>query len=115
VILIRNGTTGRFLTAVRGSENAAASIGINATALRVTSFAALRWRRRGRRSAHRHGRPGRTGGSDPDLPDILGIAWVVLVVTLGSRTVDGAVNAGLSFVLFQWLLEDGLHSPRACS
>jgi hypothetical protein len=48
-------------------------------------------------------------GQTPTFPTILGIAWVVLVVTLGSRTVDGAVNAGLSFVLFQWLLEDGLH------
>ena len=41
VILIRKGTTGRFLMAIRGSETAAASIGINATALRITLFAHL--------------------------------------------------------------------------
>src|ERR1039457_2997495 len=39
VILIRKGSTGRFLAALRGSETAAASIGINATALRITVFA----------------------------------------------------------------------------
>jgi branched-chain amino acid transport system permease protein len=109
VILIRNGTTGRFLTAVRGSENAAASIGINATALRITSFA-LSAGVAGIGGAL-IGMVGRLVqvGQEPTFPTILGIAWVVFVVTLGSRTVDGAVNAGLSFVLFQWLLEDGLH------
>ena len=109
VILIRNGTTGRFLTVVRGSENAAASIGINATALRITSFA-LSAGVAGIGGAL-IGMVGRLVqvGQEPTFPTILGIAWVVFVVTLGSRTVDGAVNAGLSFVLFQWLLEDGLH------
>ncbi len=48
-------------------------------------------------------------GNVPTYPTILGIVWVVLVVTLGSRTIDGAVNAGISFVVFQWLLEDALH------
>lgn len=109
VILIRNGTTGRFLTAVRGSENAAASIGINATALRVTSFAlSAGVAGVGGALIAMVGQDARVGQT-PTFPTILGIAWVVLVVTLGSRTVDGAVNAGLSFVLFQWLLEDGLH------
>ncbi len=109
VILIRNGTTGRFLAAVRGSENAAASIGINATALRVTSFAlSAGVAGVGGALIAMVGQDARVGQT-PTFPTILGIAWVVLVVTLGSRTVDGAVNAGLSFVLFQWLLEDGLH------
>lgn len=108
VILIRKGTTGRFLAAIRGSETAAASIGINATALRVQSFAL---------SAAVAGIGGgliamvsqdvRVGDA-PTFPTVLGIAWVVLVVTLGSRTVDGAVNAGISFVVIQWLLEDAL-------
>jgi ABC-type branched-subunit amino acid transport system permease subunit len=109
VILIRKGSTGRFLAAIRGSETAAASIGINATALRITVFAL---------SAAVAGIGGSliamSGqlvqvGNVPTYPTILGIAWVVLVVTLGSRTVDGAVNAGISFVVFQWLLEDALH------
>jgi ABC-type branched-subunit amino acid transport system permease subunit len=109
VILIRKGTTGRFLTAVRGSETAASSIGINATALRVTLFAL---------SAGVAGVGGALivmtardvrVGDAPTFPTFIGIAWVVLVVTLGSRTVDGAVNAGVSFVVVQWLLEDALH------
>ena len=109
VILIRNGTTGRFLNAVRGSEDAAASIGINATALRVTSFAlSAGVAGVGGALIAMVGQDARVGQT-PTFPTILGIAWVVLVVTLGSRTVDGAVNAGVSFVLFQWLLEDGLH------
>ena len=31
----------------------------------------------------------------------LGLAWVVLVVTLGSRTVEGAINAAVGFVFFE--------------
>jgi len=31
----------------------------------------------------------------------LGLAWIVLVVTLGSRTVEGAINAAVGFVFFQ--------------
>ena len=41
VILIRNGTTGRFFAAIRGSETAASSIGINATRQRIMLFALL--------------------------------------------------------------------------
>ena len=39
VILVRSGTTGRFLDALRGSETAAASIGINPTRARIVAFA----------------------------------------------------------------------------
>ena len=109
VILIRKGTTGRFLLAIRGSETAAASIGINATALRITVFAlSAAVAGIGGGLIAMSGQDVRVGDA-PTFPTILGIAWVVLVVTLGSRTVDGAVNAGISFVVFQWLLEDGLH------
>ena len=109
VILIRKGTTGRFLTAVRGSETAASSIGINATALRITLFAL---------SAGVAGVGGALivmtardvrVGDAPTFPTIIGIAWVVLVVTLGSRTVDGAVNAAMGYVIVNWLLADALH------
>jgi len=108
VILIRKGTTGRFFAAIRGSETAASSIGINATRQRIVLFAI---------SAAIAGVGGgliamlsedvRTGES-PTFPAIFGVAWVVIVVTLGSRTVDGAVNAAMSFVVFRWLLEDAL-------
>jgi ABC-type branched-subunit amino acid transport system permease subunit len=109
VILIRKGTTGRFLAAIRGSEAAAASIGINATILRVTLFAvASAIAGIGGALLAMVAQDIRVG-QGATFPAIIGIVWVVLVVTLGSRTVDGAVNAAISFVVVQWLLEDALH------
>ena len=102
VILIRKGTTGRYLAALRGSDAAAASIGINATAQRVKLFAF---------SAFVAGLGGAMltlhveNASPRDTISILGLVWVVLVVTLGSRTVDGATNAAIGFIIFAWLLE----------
>ncbi|HUF85244.1 MAG TPA: hypothetical protein VMQ81_11710, partial [Acidimicrobiia bacterium] len=110
VILVRNGTTGRFLAAMRGSETAAASIGINATRQRIILFAF---------SAAIAGVGGSLLGmlnersSSQDWPTLIGVVWVVLVLTLGVRTVDGAVNAGMSFVLISYLLEDLLHLPES--
>ena len=105
VIFVRSGTTGRYFAALRGSETAAASVGINGTRQRVLLFAL---------SA---GIAGLAGGlfamnssvvrfDTQEYQALFGAAWVVLVVSLGSRTVDGAVNAAISFVLFQWLLSD---------
>ena len=109
VILIRKGTTGRFLTAIRGSEAAAASIGINATVLRITLFAVASAVAGIGGALFAMVAQDIRVGQGATFPTIIGIAWVVLVVTLGSRTVDGAVNAGISFVVVQWLLEDALH------
>ena len=110
VILVRNGATGRFLAAMRGSETAAASIGINATRQRITVFAF---------SAAIAGVGGSLLGmlnersSSADWYTLLGIFWVVLVLNLGVRTVDGAVNAGMAFVLVSYLIEDLLHMPES--
>lgn len=102
VVFIRRGTTGRALDALRGSEVAATAIGINPNRARVTVFAL---------SA---GIAGLGGGllatmqqtvNAEDFPALLGIFWVVIVVTLGARTVEGAVNAGMAFVLFPVILE----------
>jgi len=103
VILIRKGTIGRYLGALRGSETAAASIGVNATSLRIIMFSLAA------------GVAGLGGGliamsqgrAEPvaTYPALFGVVWVVLVVTLGSRTVDGAVNAALGLIVTQWLLE----------
>ena len=101
VILIRKGTTGRLLAALRGSDPAAASVGINGMSLRIILF------------AFAAGVAGLGGGlltlhfenaTPNETLSILGIVWVVLVVTLGSRTVDGAANAAIGFVVFAWLL-----------
>jgi ABC-type branched-subunit amino acid transport system permease subunit len=103
VILIRKGTIGRYLGALRGSETAAASIGVNATSLRIIMFSLAA------------GVAGLGGGLigmsqgrvEPvaTYPALFGVVWVVLVVTLGARTVDGAVNAALGLIITQWLLE----------
>src|SRR5262249_15542937 len=42
---------------------------------------------------------------------LFGFLLVVLVVSLGARTVDGAVNAALGFVLFPLLIADELGLP----
>ena len=104
VIFIRKGTTGRAMAALRGSDPAAASIGINARALRITLF------------AFSAGVAGLGGGlltlhaqnaTPRETVSFLGIVWVVLVVTLGARTVQGAANAALGFVIFStWLLPE---------
>ena len=109
VILIRKGTTGRLLAALRGSDPAAASVGINGMALRITLFALAA------------GVAGLGGGmltlhfqnaTPNETISILGIVWVVLVVTIGARTVDGAANAAISFVVFAWLLGELGLPPR---
>ncbi len=103
VIFIRKGTVGRYLSALRGSESAAASIGINATSLRIILFSL---------SAGIAGLGGgligmAQGQVEPTAtyPALFGVVWVVLVVTLGARTVDGAVSAAIGFVVIQWLFE----------
>jgi branched-subunit amino acid ABC-type transport system permease component len=101
VILVRRGTTGRYLDALRGSELAATSIGINPKRARITAFAL---------SAGIAGLGGgllatQTGrATSTDYVFVLGLFWVVVVVTLGSRSVQAAITAGLSFMLVPELL-----------
>ncbi len=97
VIQVRNGTTGRYLSAVRGSEVAAASVGINPMRARIVAFAL---------SAGIAGVGGALLASyeghanKVDFNATLGLFWVVIVVTLGPRTVEGAIQAAIGFVLF---------------
>jgi branched-chain amino acid transport system permease protein len=105
VIWVRSGTTGRFLDALRGSETAAASVGINPTRWRITAFAL---------SAGIAG----VGGSLLAMRDESAnftsnfvaqwsLVWVVIVVSLGARTVEGAIQAAIGFIFFQRIvLED---------
>jgi branched-subunit amino acid ABC-type transport system permease component len=106
VILLRKGTTGRYLAALRGSETAAPSIGINPTGARIIVFSisAAIAGLGGGLYAMLNG--GLYPGGDPNFSALYGLVFVVLVVTLGARTVDGAVNAGLGFVLSQVLLDE---------
>ena len=98
VVAVREGTTGRFLDAVRGSETAAASIGISSTRARIVTFGL---------SAGIAGVGGALlttyeGTYTPtNWSTFLGLFWVVIVVTLGPRTIEGALQAAFGFVLFQ--------------
>jgi branched-subunit amino acid ABC-type transport system permease component len=99
VIAIREGTTGRVLAALGGSEPAAASIGISATRARITVFALS-----AAIAAVGGGLLAMYEGSvnyNPDFVYFQSLFWVVLVVSLGSRTVEGAVQAAIGFAAFQ--------------
>lgn len=104
VILIRRGTTGKYMDALRGSETASAAIGISGARSRVVAFAV---------SA---GIAGLGGGMlamldmqanyTANYTPFFGLVWIVLVVTISARTVEGAVVAGFALVLFPELLKD---------
>ena len=102
VIFVRGGTTGRFLDALRGSETAAQAIGINPARARIIAMAL---------SAGIAGLGGgllatQSGLAQPaDYNSFLGLYWVVLVVTLGSRTVEGGIQAGIGFIVVDELLK----------
>lgn len=101
VILVRKGTTGRYLAALRGSEVAAATIGINANRAKVTVFAL---------SAAIAGVGGamlaslqKTTNAD-SFNVTLSLVFIVLVLTTGARTVEGAANAGMGFIFIPEIL-----------
>jgi len=103
VRLARHGSTGRFLLALRGSESAAVALGINPVRQRIVAFALAA------------GIAGFGGGLmatfrgsvnyDVNFRFLLGLVWVVVVVTVGARTVRAAVVAGVGFTLLPELLE----------
>jgi branched-subunit amino acid ABC-type transport system permease component len=104
VMLVRRGTTGRFLDALRGSETAAGAIGINPARSRVLAFAL---------SA---GIAGLGGGLlamldtqanyAANYSPFYGLVWLVLVVTISARTVEGAIVAGFALALMPELLKE---------
>jgi branched-subunit amino acid ABC-type transport system permease component len=105
VIQVREGTVGRTLRALRGSEVAAQSIGISPARARLTAFAV---------SAFIAG----IGGAllamhqenvnyGSNFAPFVALFWLVLVVSLGSRTVEGAAQAGAAFALFDAIVLKG--------
>jgi len=99
VIRVREGTVGRTLQALRGSEAAAESIGVSPVSARVTAFAL---------SASIAGLGGallsiqqQNVNYAGNFSPFAGLFWTVLVVTLSARTIGGAVMAGISFGLFE--------------
>lgn len=113
VIALRGGTTGRFLDALRGSETAAMSIGINPTRSKFVAFSI---------SAAIAGFGGgllvtQTGGAGAtaylaNFPFFLGLVWVVLVVTMGARSVQAAITAGVAFVVVPEIFDGIGISPQ---
>ena len=103
VALIRRGTTGKYLDALRGSETAATAVGISAARMRVIAFAvsaAIAGLGGGLLTMHEE-----QANYGVNFNPLLGLFWLVLVVTLGSRTVEGAIQAGFAFALFPELLD----------
>lgn len=103
VLVLKRGSTGRFLDALRGSETAASAIGINPFAAKVVAFSV---------SAGIAGFGGALLASfngrvdyEANTTYFMGLVWVVLVVTLGARSIQAAITAGLSFVLFAPLID----------
>ncbi len=102
VIFVRRGTTGRYLDALRGSETAATAIGINPASARVLAFAL---------SAGIAGLGGamlaaqETQANGANFLPFVGLFWVVIVVTLGARTVEGAIQAGLAIAFVPEILK----------
>ena len=103
VILVRRGTTGRFLDAVRGSESAAISIGISPARQRLVAF------------IFSAGIAGLGGGLlasfagqasyETSFVFFYGLVWLTLVVSSGSRSVQAAVTGGIAFFIVPKLLE----------
>jgi branched-chain amino acid transport system permease protein len=105
VIRIREGTVGRTLRALRGSEVAAASIGISPARARIVAYAV---------SAFIAGLGGAMLSMHQEnvnytnnFAPFAALFWLVLVVALGSRTVEGAAIAGASFALFDVVILRG--------
>lgn len=103
VVLVRQGTTGRFLDAVRGSSDAAAAIGINATRHRLVTFVA------GAAVAGFGGGLLASFSGEANYAAsftfFFSLVWVVLVITAGARKVQAAVFGGIAFFVVPQLLE----------
>jgi branched-chain amino acid transport system permease protein len=105
VVRIREGTVGQTLRALRGSELAAASIGISPARARIVAFAVSAFIAGigGAMLSMLQGNVNYTNNFAP----FAALFWLVLVVTLGSRTVEGAANAGVAFALFDVVILRG--------
>ena len=98
VWLVQHGTIGEELTAFRGSETGAASIGIDVRRLRVIAFAL---------SAALPGIGGALYASlqqtvsPTDFNYQFSLVFVVVVATVGVYSIAGAIEAGLAYTVLQ--------------
>ena len=101
VLLVRKGTVGRNLAAMRGSETATAGLGVNPSWQRIIVFALS-------------GALAGVGGllhsleqqvvSPTDWNADISLVLVVLVVTTSVTTVEGAIQAGIGFFVTEQIL-----------
>ena len=102
VRLVQRGTIGRFLTAMRGSELGAAGVGVDLAWQRVLAFVL---------SGALAGLGGtllaiqQTVIAPGEFNYQLSLAFVVIVVTTGVGTVEGAIQAGIGLVVLEQLLQ----------
>jgi branched-subunit amino acid ABC-type transport system permease component len=105
VILVRGGTVGSTLQALRGSELAAQSIGISVGRARLIAFAVsgfLAGLGGAMLSMHQE-----NVNYTNNFAPFAALFWLVLVVSLGSRTVEGAIQAGVAYGLFEAIVLNG--------
>ena len=105
VIQVRGGTVGRTLRALQGSRVAAESVGISPSAARITTFAIsgfIAGLGGALLSMHQQN-VNYTGNFSP----YAALFWMVLVISLGSRTVEGAAQAGAAYALFEAVVLSG--------
>ncbi len=101
VLLVQRGTVGRYLAAMRGSPVAAASMGISLRTARLTVFAM---------SAGLAGFGGALYGTvlkqvnAEQFGYVFSLVFVVAVLTTGSRTIEGAIQAAMGFAVIQLLI-----------
>jgi len=103
VILVRRGTTGRFLDALRGSPAAATSIGISPGRSRLVAFVLASFIAGfgGGLLASFNGQ----ANYESSFVFLFGLVWLTMVVTAGSRSVQAALVSGITFFLFPALLK----------
>jgi ABC-type branched-subunit amino acid transport system permease subunit len=101
VLLVRKGTVGRNLAAMRGSETATAGLGVNPTRQRILVFAL---------SGAIAGIGGLLHSLEQQVVDPnawnaeFSLVLVVLVVTTSVTTVEGAIQAGIGFFVTEQIL-----------
>lgn len=101
IFLIQRGAVGSYLSAIRGSETGASSLGINLTWQKITVFALS-------------GAVAGLGGTLLAIQEQVvnptsfnyeySLIFVVIVITTGVTTIEGAIEAGMGFVLIQYVL-----------
>lgn len=105
IVQIREGTVGRTLRAVRGSEVAAQSIGMSPARALVTAFAVsgfIAGLGGAMLSIHQE-----NVNYASNFAPFAALFWLVLVVSFGTRTVEGAAYAGASFALLDAVVFKG--------